>query len=107
MLLQASRYEPFGLTVSEALAAGVPVVATSEVGASEGVSPEVCAVLAPGDVEGMAGAIEADARDASASDPGAVRRRARAEAERLFAETLVCERIERALLELAGRSGRR
>ncbi len=34
VLLQASRYEPFGLTVGEALAAGVPVIATSEVGAA-------------------------------------------------------------------------
>jgi glycosyltransferase involved in cell wall biosynthesis len=106
VLLQASRYEPFGLTVSEALAAGVPVVATSEVGASEGVSPEVCAVLAPGDVEGMAGAIEG-MLGTLASDPAGVRGRARAEAERLFDETLVCERIERALLDLIGRSGRR
>ena len=105
VLLQASRYEPFGLTVSEALAAGVPVVATSEVGASEGVSPEVCAVLAPGDVEGMAGAIERTLGSLDA-DPATIRRRARSEAERLFDEQLVCERIERALLELARRSGR-
>ena len=106
VLLQPSRYEPFGLTVSEALAAGVPVVATSEVGASEGVSPEVCAVLAPGDVEGMAGAIEGMLA-ALESDPGRIRGRARGEAERLFAESSVCERIERALLELLRRSGRR
>src|SRR5438128_1285086 len=33
VLLQASKYEPFGLTVAEALAAGVVVVATSEVDA--------------------------------------------------------------------------
>ena len=76
VLLQASRYEPFGLTVSEALAAGVPVVATSEVGASEGVSAEVCAVLAPGDVEGMAEAIQ-ELLSRLQTDPGAVRRRAR------------------------------
>ena len=105
VLLQASRYEPFGLTVSEALAAGVPVVATSEVGAIEGVSEDVCAVLAPGDVEGMTEAIER-MLETLARDPGPVRRHARAEAERLFAESLVCERIERALLELVRRSGR-
>ncbi len=105
VLLQASRYEPFGLTVSEALAAGVPVVATSEVGASEGVSPEVCAVLAPGDVEGMAAAIER-LLGALREDPAKVRGRAREEAERLFSAPLVCERIERALLELTRSSGR-
>jgi glycosyltransferase involved in cell wall biosynthesis len=105
VLLQASRYEPFGLTVSEALAAGVPVVATSEVGASEGVSPEVCAVLAPGDVEGMAGAIERLLATLG-EDAGPLRERARSEAERLFSEELVCDRIERALLALAGSSGR-
>jgi len=36
MLILASKSEPFGLTVAEALAAGVPVIATSEVGATEG-----------------------------------------------------------------------
>jgi hypothetical protein len=36
-----------------------------------------------------------------------VRERARSEAERLFDEQLVCDRIERALIELASRSGRR
>ena len=41
VLLQASKYEPFALTVAEALAAGVPVVATSEVGAIEGVDRSV------------------------------------------------------------------
>jgi len=36
LLIQASRYEPFGLTVGEALACGVPTIVTEAVGAGEG-----------------------------------------------------------------------
>ncbi|HEY1449429.1 MAG TPA: glycosyltransferase family 4 protein, partial [Solirubrobacteraceae bacterium] len=35
VVLVTSKYEPFGLTVAEALASGVPVIASSEVGAIE------------------------------------------------------------------------
>jgi glycosyltransferase involved in cell wall biosynthesis len=105
VLLQASKYEPFGLTVSEALAAGVMVVATTEVGATEGVSPEVAGVLAPGDVPGMSDAIEAMIAKLRAS-PGELRGQARGEAERLFAAELVCERIATALAGVTRRFGR-
>jgi glycosyltransferase involved in cell wall biosynthesis len=47
-LLQLSRYEPFGLTVAEALASGVPVLVTDQVGASEEVSPDVAYVVSVG-----------------------------------------------------------
>ncbi len=104
LLLQPSWYEPFGLTVSEALAAGVPVIATTEVGAAEGVSEEVCAVLEPGDAVGMTDAIERMLAGLG-GNPAPLRSRARTEAERLFAEELVCERIERALLGLIERVG--
>lgn len=96
ILLQASKYEPFGLTVAEALAAGVPVVATSEVGAAEGIDASALTVLAPGDVEGMADAIEATIARLQA-DRDEIRAKARAEAERLFAPEVVCARISRAL----------
>jgi len=49
-VLQMSRYEPFGLTVAEALAVGTPVIVTREVGAAEGLPSNVCRVVAPGDV---------------------------------------------------------
>ena len=96
MLLQPSKYEPFGCTVAEALAAGVPVVGTTEVGAIEGVDRSVAAAVAPGDVDGMAAAITTMV-EAIRRDPDGVRGKARAEAERLFAPEVVCEQISRAL----------
>jgi glycosyltransferase involved in cell wall biosynthesis len=96
LLLQASKYEPFALTVAEALAAGLPVVATSEVGAIEGVDRAVVGEVAPGDVEAMASAIVATVAKLSANAPQ-MRSAARAEAERLFAPELVCEQISDAL----------
>ncbi len=104
ILLQASKYEAFALTVAEALAAGVPVVATTEVGAIEQVDCSVAAATAPGDVEGMAAAIVAMLERLRA-DPVGTRARARAEAERLFSPEVVCEQISSALVRLA--DGRR
>jgi glycosyltransferase involved in cell wall biosynthesis len=99
ILLQASKYEPFGLTVAEALAAGVPVVATSEVGAIEDVDRSVVEVVAPGDVAGLASAVTA-VLERLREDPQALRAQARAEAERLFATDVVCRQISDALERL-------
>jgi len=99
ILLQASKYEAFALTVAEALGTGVPVVATSEVGAIERVDRSVVAEVAPGDVEGMAAAI-ASMLERMKANPTAVRTTARAEAERLFAPEVVCGEVSVALLRL-------
>lgn len=99
VLLQASKYEPFALTVAEALAAGVPVVATSEVGAIEGVDRSVAAEVKPGDVEGMTSAITAMLKRLQAS-PAETRSLAQAEAARLFAPDRVCEQVSIALERL-------
>jgi glycosyltransferase involved in cell wall biosynthesis len=98
ILLQPSKYEPFGLTVGEALAAGVPVIGTTEVGATEGVDPEVVERVAPGDVPAMAAALETLLARLRA-DPLQMRQTARAEAERLFAREVVCRQIADALAQ--------
>jgi glycosyltransferase involved in cell wall biosynthesis len=104
VLVQPSKYEPFALTVAEALAAGVPVVGTSEVGAMEGTSVGIATEIVPvADAGALANAVEtllARLRD----DPDAVRLAARRDAERLFAADIVCRRISGALCELVAQS---
>jgi glycosyltransferase involved in cell wall biosynthesis len=101
VLLQASKYEPFALTVAEGLAAGLPVVATSEVGAIEDVDRTVATEVAVGDVAGMATAIESTLERLD-TDRAGMRSRARAEAERLFTPEVVCQQISDALERLGG-----
>lgn len=95
-IIQPSRFEPFGLTISEALATGIPVVASSEVGAVDGVDPSVCRVFPDGDGAAFVRQVRELLAETAVSD----RRRqlsvtARSEAERLFAP----ERSARALAD--------
>jgi len=53
LLVQVSHYEPFGLTVAEALASGVPVLVTDEVGAAEGLPALAAHQVDVGDVDAM------------------------------------------------------
>ena len=87
-LLQLSRYEPFGLTVAEALALGVPVVVTPAVGAAEQVAADVKIVVAPGDIDALASAVNSlvQLRD---DERTLLSHRCRREAERLFSPEVV------------------
>jgi glycosyltransferase involved in cell wall biosynthesis len=100
LLVQASKYEPFGLTVAEALASGVPVVATAAVGAIEGTSRTGTEVVPVGDVRALARAVETLVQRMSAS-PQAVRRAARADAERLYDPVTVAQRLSEFLIGLS------
>jgi glycosyltransferase involved in cell wall biosynthesis len=104
VVLVTSKYEPFGLTVAEALASGAPVVATREVGAIEGVDHRVAIAVAPGDVLAIDAAIEQTLERLRTSG-AELRSLARSEAERRFARDVIGEQISDALERLVGRSG--
>lgn len=93
VVLQPSHYEPFALTVGEALAAGTPVIASDEVGAAEGVDRRVCTVFPRGDRAAFEQAVRAAVESFNMTDRGAVRALARAEAERLYAPSTVAEKV--------------
>jgi glycosyltransferase involved in cell wall biosynthesis len=101
VVLLASKYDPCPMSVLEALASGVPVVATDEVGSIEGIDRLVVSEVHVGDVPAMAGAIEAMLSRVQA-DHMKIRATARAEAERRFARDVVCEQISDALVRLVG-----
>ncbi|MGO9490322.1 MAG: glycosyltransferase family 4 protein [Solirubrobacteraceae bacterium] len=106
IVLLASKYDPCPMSVLEGLAAGVPIVATSEVGSIEGIDGSVVAEVRPGDVDGMATAI-VTMLERLRANPTETRTMARAEAERRFAPATVCQQISDALEQLvAGRARR-
>lgn len=98
-VLQPSHYEPFALTVGEALAAGTPVIASDEVGAVEGVDQRVCTVFARGDRAAFEQAVRAAVAHVGTAEREAAASVARAEAERLYAPAMVAQRL---LAELEG-----
>jgi glycosyltransferase involved in cell wall biosynthesis len=88
-VLQPSLYEPFALTVGEALASGLPVIASDEVGAVEGVDPDVCAVFRAGDLDALEREVRRLIDRIERGEGSALRPVARAEAERLFAPATI------------------
>jgi glycosyltransferase involved in cell wall biosynthesis len=102
LAIQPSKYEPFGLTAAEALASGTPLLATTEVGAAEGIDPDAGEVVAADDIEALeAGLLRLLAR-LDAGDGPAMRAAARASAERLFDPALIAKQVADVLAEAAG-----
>lgn len=102
-LLAPSRYEPFGLTVSEALASGLPVIVSDAVGAREGVDPRCCRMVPGGDADSLESAVRRLLADLShAGHRDLMAERCRAEATRLWTPEVVGARLDRALSSIAG-----
>jgi glycosyltransferase involved in cell wall biosynthesis len=100
LLLQPAKYEPFGITVGEALACGVPVIVTTEVGSGESVSSECCTRVPVGDLDALEQAVRDMIFRLQSPEASAIRLAARREAERLWSATRVASLVESALAEV-------
>lgn len=102
IFVSASRSEAFGLAMAEALACGVPVVATATDGAREVVEHGVNGTIVPaGDAEALASAIVALVEDEGRRN--AFSGRARESARRRFGLDRMVTDTERVYLEALGR----
>jgi glycosyltransferase involved in cell wall biosynthesis len=100
LLVQPSHYEPFALTVAEALASGLPVVASDEVGAAEDVDRRCCSVFPAGDLDAFEQAVRSLVARLQTPARGAIKTLARSEAERLYAPPSVAAQLVAHLAEL-------
>ena len=106
-VLVPSHFEPFSLVTAEALAAGVPVVASDQIGAAEGVDPAVCRVFRAGDADDFERCVRALVDDLRR--PGAREELAdiaRAEARRHFSPEGIGDRLTAILTECVAASAR-
>jgi glycosyltransferase involved in cell wall biosynthesis len=101
ILVLPSRREPFGLVLIEAMAMGLPVVATGIDGPAELVKPETGLLVEVDDPEAVAAAVIELARDPGRRQAMGLAGRARVEQE--FTLEKQAEVFDRAYAELAGR----
>lgn len=101
--LQPSWYEPFGNSVGEALASGIPVITSREVGASEGIDPRVARTHESGDLAMLELHVRALLTEVEAGAGPALAALARTEAQRRFSIETVTDGIIDALAWAAER----
>ena len=101
LMLQPAKYEPFGLTVGEALACGVPVVVTSEVGAGEQLSAACSIRIPPCDVDALEEAVREMVTRLTSPARGPMQAAARSEAERLWSAASTTLPVIEALFRVA------
>ena len=94
MLLVPSRYEPGSITTAEALACGLPVVLSDEVGNAEFAHGPHVRIHRAGDVDSLEEAVRSLLRSIE-DDETALRASARANAESQFAPSLVIAQLRR------------
>ena len=85
--------------MGEALACGVPVVATNEVGAAEHLDPSVCTVVPDGDLDALEAAVRAEL--ARGPLDHARRARCREEVVRRYSAAVIGRRALEELTRLA------
>lgn len=93
-----SRYEGYGMAFTEALARGLPVVATTGGAIRHTVPSDAAILVPPGDVDALADALRTILLDGDRR--ASLARAARAHAERLPDWDQACERFAEALREL-------
>jgi glycosyltransferase involved in cell wall biosynthesis len=102
LLVQPAKYEPFGLTVGEAVASGIPVVVTSEVGAGEQLSEACSITVPPCDVEALERAVREMIARLESPTREQMKAAARSEAERMWSAASTTLPVTEALFSVRG-----
>lgn len=99
-ILQPSWYEPFAITVGEAFACGLPVIASHEVGAVEGADSSFCRVHAAGDLDAMEREVRRLVAEVEQGWPAQARAAARSHAEAHLGRDRFARQLVGALAQL-------